>query len=605
MSRLDLVVFALYALGMLAMGSVFVRLKSTREMFTAGGQSPWWLSGLSAFMTIFSAGTFVVWGGIAYRHGLVGVSILFVIGIAAIFVGWFLAARWKHFGYDSAAEFLEARFGRSLVQFYTWLHGTVGIFTLGGAIYALSVIVCALIPLPPGHLLADPATGNFSVTISSLILCGMVMLITSGGGLWAVLMTDALQFIILTVAVVVVCPLIVLRVGGPAEFIASAPAGFFSPTAGEFTWVFLAGWSLVFFFKIGGEWAYVQRFACVPTAGDARKSSFLFGALYLVSPFIWMLPPMAYRLIDANANHEQAYILACKTVLPAGMLGLMVAAMCSATASTVTTQLNVYAGAFTTGLYRALLRPHAGERELVLAGRVITLLLGAIAIAGALLIPRLGTYTGFILASVAMLTGPLVLPTIWGLFSRKIGLGTAWAVTLLGIVAGLVAKFGFGRGGWLTGIEALAPLAGLLQANPRLSEIVVGTAFPLLLLGGAELLFRSTHPGWTRVANHRARQRDEMPALPSVLPAKLCAWSTAAIGSLLLVLAVVDREERAILAGTSLLLFAIAAAILLGARMLSRGAAVARPTVPPAPARPGADTPDSPSAASSASPSRR
>jgi solute:Na+ symporter, SSS family len=566
MTALDLTVFAVYAAGMLAMGAVFVRMKTTREMFNAGGRSPWWLSGLSAFMTTFSAGTFVVWGGIAYRHGLVGVSILFVIGLAALLVGWLLAARWKACGYESAAEFLDARFGRSLVQFYTWLHGTIGMFTMGGAIYALAVIVCALIPLPPGHFLADPVTGNFSVTIASLILCVMVIVITSGGGLWAVLMTDALQFIILTVAVLLVVPLIIARVGGVNAFIEAAPAGFFSPTAGEFTWVFLAGWTLVFFFKMGGEWAYVQRFACVPSGRDAQKSSYLFGILYLVSPLIWMLPPMVYRLVDANANHEQAYILACKAVLPAGMLGLMIAAMCSATASMVTTQLNVFAGAFTTEFYRPYLRPRASERELVFAGRIITLLLGGIAVAGALLIPRLGTYTGYILASVAMLTGPLVLPTIWGLFSRKIGLGTAWAVTIAGIVAGFFVKFGFGANGWFAGVEWLAPLTRVAQLNVRVTEIVMGTAFPLALLAFAEIAIRRSNPGWERVTARRAVRQMEKPLAPSLLPARLCAWSACAVAVLMLLLALIARKDLLIYVSFASALFAIGAGILLAVR---------------------------------------
>lgn len=54
MNALDVVVFGIYLTGLLAMGAIFVRLKSTHEMFVAGGQSPWWLSGLSAFMTPFS-----------------------------------------------------------------------------------------------------------------------------------------------------------------------------------------------------------------------------------------------------------------------------------------------------------------------------------------------------------------------------------------------------------------------------------------------------------------------------------------------------------------------------------------------------------------------
>ena len=74
-------------------------------------------------------------------------------------VGWFIAGQWRKLGVDSASEFLRLRFGASIVQFYTWFKGLVGLFTMGGAVYALSKIVCALIPLPAGHLLVDPATG--------------------------------------------------------------------------------------------------------------------------------------------------------------------------------------------------------------------------------------------------------------------------------------------------------------------------------------------------------------------------------------------------------------------------------------------------------------
>ncbi len=571
MTGLDLAIFAIYLVGLLAMGAIFVRLKDTNEMFAAGGQSPWWLSGLSAFMTTFSAGTFVVWGGIAYRHGMVGVSILVVIGFAAIFVGWILAARWKRFGYTSAAEFIAARFGRSLVLFYTWLQGTVGIFTMGGAVYALAVIITALIPLPEGHFLADPATGHFSVTIASLILCFVVIAITTGGGLWAVLMTDALQFIILTVSVLFVVPLILNYVGGVQGFVESAPESFFSPVAGEFSWIFLAGWCLVFFFKLGGEWSYVQRFACVPTARDARKSSYLFGVLYVISPLIWMFPPMAYRIINPDAHYEQAYVLACQVVLPAGMLGLTIAAMTSATASMVTTFLNVFAGAFTTEFYQNLLRPKAHQRELVIAGRIITVLLGGIAIAGALLIPRLGTYTGYILASVAMLTGPLVLPTIWGLFSRKIGLGTAWTVTAAGIAAGVFVKFGFGQQGWFSNVVFFEPILQLVQRNERISEIVIGTVFPVVLLSIAELSIQNPCEGWKRVAANREQHIVLPPVSPSTLPARLCGWSICAVAVLMTILAVIGKREEAwIIGGFALILAIVGIVILAVARHLTR-----------------------------------
>jgi len=67
METVDYIVILLYILGIVGAGMVFAgKMKNSKEMFAAGGQSPWWVSGLSAFMTMFSAGTFVVWGGIAY-----------------------------------------------------------------------------------------------------------------------------------------------------------------------------------------------------------------------------------------------------------------------------------------------------------------------------------------------------------------------------------------------------------------------------------------------------------------------------------------------------------------------------------------------------------
>ena len=67
MTAMDYVVLMAYIIGVFAIGGFFgSKVKSSKDMFAAGGQSPWWTSGLSAFMTMFSANTFVVWGGIAF-----------------------------------------------------------------------------------------------------------------------------------------------------------------------------------------------------------------------------------------------------------------------------------------------------------------------------------------------------------------------------------------------------------------------------------------------------------------------------------------------------------------------------------------------------------
>ena len=83
MELLDYIVIFIYFLGLIAVSVVMSRkIKNSEDMFIAGRNSSWWLSGVSSYMTIFSASTFVVWGGVAYKSGLVAVVGYFVLVIA-------------------------------------------------------------------------------------------------------------------------------------------------------------------------------------------------------------------------------------------------------------------------------------------------------------------------------------------------------------------------------------------------------------------------------------------------------------------------------------------------------------------------------------------
>ena len=89
--------------------------QNTRAYFTAGGAVPWWISGLSLYMSFFSVGTFVVWGSIAYTHGFVAVSIQTTMCIAGIVVGLFIAPKWNQTRTVTAAQYIQERLG---VQIY-------------------------------------------------------------------------------------------------------------------------------------------------------------------------------------------------------------------------------------------------------------------------------------------------------------------------------------------------------------------------------------------------------------------------------------------------------------------------------------------------------
>ena len=88
MQTIDYIILLIYGIGILYIGSILSKKnKTSADMFAVKKQSPWWLSGLSSFMSAFSAGTFVVWGGIAYKFGFVAVSILMCSGISSFIVG--------------------------------------------------------------------------------------------------------------------------------------------------------------------------------------------------------------------------------------------------------------------------------------------------------------------------------------------------------------------------------------------------------------------------------------------------------------------------------------------------------------------------------------
>ena len=548
MAFVDYLVLTLYLAGIFCVGLLFTRRnRNVSDMFAAGGQSPWWASGLSAFMTMFSAGTFVVWGGIAYKHGVVAVIINLCYGVAALLVGTFVAGRWKRLGIKTPAQFIALRFGAAAVQFYTWAMMIFRIISVAVSLYSLAVILVAMMPLGEGNPLRDPSTGNLSLVWAVLIFGGIVVVYTMAGGLWAVLMTDVLQFIVLNLAVLFIVPLAFAKVGGVRAFLEKAPEGFLALTTDKYTWFFMFGWVMIHFFMVGAEWAFAQRFICVPSAKDAKKSTYLFGILYLISPLLWLLPPMLYRIIDPAADPKEAYILACRAVLPAGMVGLMVAAMFSATASMVSSQLNVFAGVLTEEFYRRLVKPQASDRHLVFVGRILTIVLGAVLVGVALAIPYLGGAEKLIITTASLMVGPLLAPTIWGLFSRRVDLKAVWVTAGISFVLGMIAKLGLAKEGWLVN-DATRALSDWLQANGTTVDLIIGVVIPILVLFVMQHISQSTAAGWDKVSELiRETEKSGVQHQASDVPALIVSGCLMACALLMFALMALNPQDRMLL----------------------------------------------------------
>ena len=548
METADWIVLFAYLAGTVAVGVYLGRLvKNSADLFTAGGKSPWWLSGLSAFMTMFSANTFVVWGGIAYEHGMVAVVINLCYGIAALLVGFTVAGKWKELGISTPAEYIDRRFGRGALHFYTWFMTVFRIVGTGGALYAIARLSLAVIVGPGGEGLTS--TG---LNIAILVFAAIVVLYTMIGGLWSVLVTDALQFIVLNLAVIFVIPLSLIKAGGLSGFVEQAPEGFFAATSDQYTFLFLIGWVAIHYFMIGAEWAFVQRNLCVENPKAARRSNYLFGGLYLFSPLLWLLPPMLWRVqqpipLDADAAtvtrmSETAYILSCQAVLPAGMLGLMLAALFSATASMISSQLNVFSSVLTKNIYEPLANSPS-DAKLLKVGRILTVVLGALIALIAIATPYLGGAAALIIAVTQVMVTPLLAPTLASLFFKRISASAIWITVGVCFPLGLMAK-----------------LTDWLAGTPLSDTTVTGVVLPLFIVAGCALFGRTEAPDWTYPEPELTPQVSGG-GESSYLPPRILAICLAGCGLTLLVLILVNTEARGQLALFGVLLLLGAGAL--------------------------------------------
>ncbi|MFC7292855.1 sodium:solute symporter family transporter [Hirschia litorea] len=546
MSFLDYIVFGLYLLGTLGLGAFFYfRNKTSKDMFSAGGEAPWWVSGLSGFMTLFSAATFVVWGGLAYKHGIVALSINMCYGIAALAAGYFIAGRWKALGVDTPSEYISLRFGDAAVQFYIWVMLAFRIVGSAVSLYGLAVLLVPLMPLSDGHILQSEETGFLSVEWAIFLLGLIVVFYTMAGGLWAVLMTDVVQFIILSLSVVFVVVLLLIDVGGINSVIERAPPQFFDLVNDEFTWYFLVAWCLINFVTVGGEWAFAQRFISVRNVGEAKKSAYLISALYLVSPVIWLAPTLIYRIVNPDANPEQAYILASITVLPVGMVGMMAAALFSATASMVSSQLNVFAGALTYQFYQARIKPAASEAELIWVGRFASVIIGALLIGIALLIPNFGGAAKVVISKAILIVVPLMLPAVWGLFSSSISSRSVWVVAGTSVFVGVVLKGLFLEGGLLAEVEYLVNFSHWVQNSQRLVDILIGVVLPIFVMSILQIRSKGVDEGWRRVEAIEPKiETRPIASIYDSTPAWIVVIALGVSAAIMIVIALLTEENR-------------------------------------------------------------
>jgi Na+/proline symporter len=188
---------------------------------------------------------------------------------------------------------------------------------------------------------------------------------------------------------------------------------------------------------------------------------------------------MIYRVVNPNLEgfaNEGAYLLMCKEVLPQGMLGLMLGAMVFATASSVNTTLNISAGVLTNDIFKKIFR-QSKDRTTMIFARSATVVFGVLTIIVALMVPKMGGIVEVVLSVGAITGGPLFLPPIWAMFSKRQNARSIFGVTIISMAVNIFFKF-------------ISPEVMNLNLT-RGMEMIVGASLPafLLLITEAYLYF--------------------------------------------------------------------------------------------------------------------
>jgi SSS family transporter len=486
LQTLDYVVIAFYLCFMLGMTVAFKGfVKNTSDYFRGGGEMLWWIVGAGAFMTSFSAVTFTGMAGKAYLDGPV-VLVIFVGNAFGFFFNWlYFAPVFRQMRCVTAMEAVRKRFGAANEQFFTWLQIPTGILYAAIWLNGLAVFTAAAF--------------GWSLEWTIVVTGAVVVFMSVVGGSWSTTASDFVQLLLLMPITVVAAVFALIHVGGVDAFVQRVPEHFWR-------WDQVANPNLIVLWVIAmlmqkfvsiNNLTDASRYLSVKDTAHARRAALLGTVCFIVGPAVWFIPPMAARIafpdlkpmFPALKNPQDAsYFAIAMATMPAGMVGLLLTGIASATMSSMDSGLNKNAGYFIKNFYQPKLRRGAGEQELMIASVVTTLVMGALVIVAANWFASLSNLPIFNLMVnfggwVAL---PISVPLIWGMFVRKAPSWAGWSSVVVGLAASyltnrfLTAEVGAG----LLGLDALnkreasdwAQLAGILVNIAAGSAWFLGSA---------------------------------------------------------------------------------------------------------------------------------
>lgn len=421
MHPVDLTIFIVYILGLLAFGYFFfTRNKSGDDYYVGGRNMKSYHVGLSVVATDVGGGFSIGLGGLGFVMGLSGSWMLFTGLIGAWLAAVFLIPKVKRNpAFDKAYTFPQ------LFEYYY----SPNVALVAAVISAIGYAGFTSSQMLAGAKLASGTFADLNQDAALYIMGAVAVIYTVMGGLKAVIYTDTIQWALLMIGLVFIgLPIAYIEIGG-MEAIRST----LSPemlTLTNLSWQELVYWAVTIIpIWFVGMTLYQRIYACNDEK-TAKKAWYLAGIFeWPVMAFLGVLLGMFARVAAdqgmfdylgaadiSDTDPETGLPMLLRTVLPVGFLGVMMAAYFSAILSTADSCLMAASGNVVTDIIGRFKPFDSDSKVFVTLSQVVTLAIGILAL---LLAAAMTNVLDLMLDSYAFMVSGLFVPVIGALFWKK------------------------------------------------------------------------------------------------------------------------------------------------------------------------------------------
>lgn len=450
MTILDWAILAAYFVIIVLIGYQTTKKIKTSEDYNVAGRRVIWPA---AFATIAAAfiggGASIGVAGDVYASGYVFMFAFFAYSVEKILSGYLVAPRLRSYNEAQTVGFVMTKHYGPVTGAIT---GILSVALCAGLLGAQAVAIGTVFKITLGMPLLP----------ANLIGMGIVVLYATSGGLWAVIQTDVIQFIILGIVLPIILMIGIYKIGGPSTLLDDLPKGHLS-FLGDWSIPAFIGLSITFFLGEALNPNYVQRAFSAKDPSHARKAYVLTGVFAIGFNFVVAtIGLVALLKFPGLPSTDLALPRVMMQMLPSGMVGLAIAALLAVIMSSASSLLNATTVAFTQDLYLPLRRRLKGsspsDRRLLTLERIITFVVGVLAVLFALAVPNvidaLTTAYTFWAPTIVI---PLVIAVVFKVYNKAAALSSI-------IVGGSVASIWIWALHEPFGIDGVAPgaLANLI-----------------------------------------------------------------------------------------------------------------------------------------------